>query len=330
MDLSTLPHPDAVRPAPTARARHELWLLGQPPLEKYLSYISAYGADSVPGPGGAGANMPTRGELVRQWAQANDYYDVLAEREAGVADHMPHAPLAPALAPLAEALMARTHYREAFDMLPTRVAMVELARLVVCQNHVNHEYVGQLKLSLGSRPSPEQLFRFCLPLDDCPTPVEVREEGSKRYTFRSCSTDLRLHETLLLRPGQLQQYAPSGTLAGVVGVVVGYGSNFLNALEDDDNGRMILNNGYHRACALLELGIEHAPCIVQTVSRRDELDIAARPVVAKDPGYFFNGARPPLLRDFADPRIVRLVPAVRLTKTIEVTIDVHEFFSREK
>lgn len=92
---------------------------------------------------------------------------------------------------------------------------------------------------------------------------------------------------------------------------------------------MILNNGYHRACALLELGVTHAPCIVQTVSRRDELDIAARPVVAKDPGYFFNGARPPLLRDFIDPRIARLVPTVQIIKIVEVTIEVHEFFSRK-
>lgn len=330
MDLSFPPLPDGVSAAPTAPARHELWLLGQPPLEKYLSFIRAYGVASLPSPGGAGPDMPLRSELVRAWAQANDYYDVLGEREAGVADRLAHAPLPPALAPLAEVLMTRPHYRESFDMLPTRVAMVELGRLVVCQNHVNHDYVAQLKLALGNRPSPEELFRFCLPLDDCRTPVEVREDGSRRYTFRSCSTDLRLHETLLLRPGQLQHYRPSGTIAGVVGVVVGYGSNFLNALEDDDNGRMILNNGYHRACALLELGIEHAPCIVQTVSRRDELDIAARPIVAKDPGYFFNGARPPLLRDFADPRIARLVPTTRLTKTIEVTIEVHEFFSREK
>lgn len=49
--------------------------------------------------------------------------------------------------------------------------------------------------------------------------MEVREDGRQRYTFRSCSTDLRLHDTLLLRPGQLPHYRPSGTIAGVVGLV---------------------------------------------------------------------------------------------------------------
>ena len=112
----------------------------------------------------------------------------------------------------------------------------------------------------------------------------------------------------------------------MIGVVVGYGSNYLNALYDDDHGRMVLNDGYHRACALLELGVTHAPCIVQTVSRRDELDIAARQVVANDPGYFFNGPRPPLLRDYADPHIAKLVAVKRLTKTVEVSIDVREFY----
>lgn len=29
----------------------------------------------------------------------------------------------------------------------------------------------------------------------------------------------------------------------------------MNAICDDDSGRVLLQNGYHRACALLELGV---------------------------------------------------------------------------
>ena len=233
------------------------------------------------------------------------------------------------MAAMGDDLLASAQFRHAFDTLPTQLAMVELGRLVVCQNHVNRNFVDQLKAELGPDPGAAALFRFCLPAQECRTSVQVRAEGSRRYVFRSSSTDLRHHETLLLRPGQIHDYAAQGAIAGVIGAVVGYGSNYLNALYDDDKGRMVLNNGYHRACALLELGITRAPCIVQTVSRRDELDIAARPVVANDPGYFFNGPRPPLLRDYADPHIGKLVPVKRLAKTVEVSIEVREFYTEE-
>ena len=274
-------------------------------------------------PAGPGA---ARHELVREWNEANDYCIALLEREAGAADQLEWRPLGRAMAEPGEELQASAQFRHAFDTLPTRLAMVELGRMVVCQNHVNCNFVDQLKAELGPDPGAGALFRFCLPTQECRTSVKARAEGSRRYVFRSSSTDLRHHETLLLRPGQVQDYPAQGAIAGVIGVVVGYGSNYLNALYDDDHGRMVLNDGYHRACALLELGVTHAPCIVQTVSRRDELDIAARQVVANDPGYFFNGPRPPLLRDYADPHIAKLVAVKRLTKTVEVSIDVREFY----
>jgi hypothetical protein len=125
----------------------------------------------------------------------------------------------------------------------------------------------------------------------------------------------------------LRGYDAAGAVAGAVGVVVGFSSNCMNVIRDEDNGRLVLNNGYHRACALLELGISHAPCVVQTVTRRDELDLAARTIVAMDPGYFFNGKRPPLLKDFADPRIAKNVAVRKLSRFIEVQIEVREYFA---
>jgi hypothetical protein len=303
-----------------ATQQESLWLLGQPPLEKYLSFVKGFSIDGAAG---------NRFEQVQEWSAANDYCDELKKREAGIADMLDCRPLDPVLEPLAQELMADPRYRHAFDSLPTRIAMVEIGRMVVCQNHVNFSFIEQLKLRLGPSPDPQALFRFCLPLDDCRTPVKIREEGAGRYVFRCDSTDFRFHESIVLRPEQLRGYDSHGTIVGVAGVVLGFSLNFLNAIHDDDNGRLILNNGYHRACALLELGITHAPCVIQTVTRRDELDIVAKPVVAKDPGYFFNGARPPLLKDFADPRIRKLVPIKKVIRTIEVNFEIRDFFMQE-
>jgi hypothetical protein len=303
---------------PASRHAHEeTWLLGQAPLRKYLDFVQDVAIES---------QLGKRDQLIQEWGAAATWYEELAEREAGIADHLDCRETDAALAPLIAQVKRSTRYTSTFDSLPTRVAMVELSKLVVCQNHVTHTFVEGLKTRLGPRPDPAALLRFCLPLEEGRTPVKIREVGAKRFVFSSDSTDFRFHESVLLTPQQLAGYDSFGEIAGVVGLVVGFSSNFLNALCDDDSGRLLLHNGYHRACALLELGITHAPCVVQTVSSRDELDIVAKSVVASDPGYFLNGPRPPLLKDFVDPRIRKVLPIKKVSRMIEVNFEVRDYF----
>jgi hypothetical protein len=300
--------------------QEERWLLGQPPLKKYLDFVDDVGIREAVG---------DRASLVDAWRMANDYYDELEKQEASIADTIECMPLDASLAPLAAAMHADPRYRRTFDTLPTRIAMVELDRLVVCQNHVTQTFVEELKLKLGPGPDPQSLFRFCLPVGEYSAPVQIRSVDSKRFVFQSESTDFRFHEALLLRPEQIQNYNTFGEVASVLGLVVGFSSNFLNAICDDDSNRLLLHNGYHRACALRELGITHAPCVIQTVTRRDELDIIAKPIVARDPGYFFNAPRPPLLKDFWNPRISKLLQIKRVRRTIELSFEIRDYFMQE-
>lgn len=314
------PEPACAGIAPEQAQHQEMWLLGQAPLRKFLDFV-----DDMGQPGSAAS----RAELVREWGQAALRYEELERCEANVADHPVCVPLDPVLLPLAAETMASPRFTRTFDSLPTRIQMVDLARLVVCQNHVTRSFVDRIKARLGPDPGPVSLFRFCLPLEDDPAPVLIRAAGSKRYVFRSESTDFRFHEPALLDAAQLSGYAPFGPVAGVLGLVVGFSCNFLNAVCDDDSGRLLLHNGYHRACALLELGVTHAPCVVQTVTSRDELDIVAKPVVANDPGYFFNAPRPPLLKDFLDPRIRKILAIKKMSRVIELSYEVRDYFVEE-
>lgn len=304
--------------APLEQAvHHEAWLLGQAPLRKYLDFVGDFG---VPGLNGA------RPDLVREWTAAELVYEELARSEAGSADRLACPPLDPALAPLVEQVRASPRYTRTFDSLPTGIRMVDLAHLVVCQNHVTQTFVDALCARLGPDPDPVTLFRCCLPLDDGAGPVEIRAMGSKRYQFRSPSTDFRFHEPVMLREDQLSGHEAFGAIAGALGLVVGFSCNFMNAVCDADSGRLLLHNGYHRACALLAAGVRYAPCVVQTVGSRDELDIVAKPVVASDPGYFFNAPRPPLLKDFLDPRICKRVPIKRMVRVIELSYEVRDYY----
>jgi hypothetical protein len=141
--------------------------------------------------------------------------------------------------------------------------------------------------------------------------------------FRCESSDFRFQESVLLKPGQIQDHDAYGPIAGAVGLMVGFGSNLLNVIRDEN--RLLLHNGYHRACAMRELGITHVPCIIQTVTRRDELDVVAKREVAEDPAFYFATRRPPLLKDFFDPNIRKVVRARRATKMVEINFEVKEF-----
>jgi hypothetical protein len=299
-----------------AGTEQEMWLLGQAPLRKYLDFVVDIGY---------GPKIVNRTPLVQEWSAAAAWYEELAQREAGIADKLDCRALDPALAPLADEVLSSDRFTRSFNHVPARLAMVELARLVVCQNHVTRSFVDRLKERLGPNPDAAALFRFCLPAHDSEAPVQIRELGARRYEFRSDSTDFRFHEPVLLKPKQLADYASFGSVAAALGLIVGYSSNFLNAVCDDDSGRLVLHNGYHRACALMELGVTHAPCVVQTVTSRDELDLVGKPIVVNDPGYFFNAPRPPLLKDFVDPRIRKILPIRKVSRVIEVAFEVRDY-----
>ena len=311
--------PDPVPPHLNAGAiDEEIWLLGQPALVDYLSFVE----EAVVG----GAALD-RAALTDEWRKANDYYEELEQREAGLADGAECRPLDAALAPLVEEVTADARFRNTFDTLPTSFGMVELDRLVVFQKSVTGNFVESVKERLGPDPDAAAQFRFCMPLGQPEAPVRIQRLGSKRFLFHSDSTDLRFHEAALLSPSQLPDYRSFGAIAGVVGLVVGFGGNFLNVIRAD--GRLLLHNGYHRACALRSLGITHAPCVITTVTRMDELQLTAKAEVTRNPRFYFGAARPPLLKDFFDPRIRKALPVHRQRRIVEVNYEVRDYFVSE-
>lgn len=312
-----MPEQPSKGPAQTQATDEEVWLLGQPLLRHYLDFVK----DTV-----VGGDRAHPAALADEWRAANDYYHELEGREAGIADLVECRDLDPALVPLAAELASDPYYRHTFDTLPTSFGMVELDRLIVFQKSVTGNFNDALGSRLGPAPTPEALFRFCLPAGGSSAPVTIRRMSSRRYVFGSDSMDLRFHEAALLQPQQLRDYESFGPIAGAVGLVVGFGSNFLNAIRAEK--RLLLHNGYHRACALRALGITHAPCIIQTVTRPDELEITAKSVVTEDPGFYFGAARPPLLKDFFDPRIRKRLRVYKQTRLIEVNFEVRDFVVR--
>jgi hypothetical protein len=301
-------------PARAPEGGRELWLLGQPSLRGYLEFVK----DEVIG--GEGADLIA---LAAEWRAANECYQELERTEYGTAEQVEQRDLDPRLADLAAEVRADSRFTRTFDVLPAHVGMVELGRLVVAQKQVNLDLVDSLATRVPPGSDPRALFRFCLPLGQPDTPVEVHRIGSHRFLFRSRSQDFRLHESVCLGPDQVRGYETFGPLVGVAGAVVAFGSNFLNVIRVGN--RLLLNDGYHRACALRRAGVTHAPCVIQTVSHPEEISVVAKRRVVDDPEFYFHSARPPLLKDFFDLRLCKVLPVRRSVRVIEVSIEVREY-----
>jgi hypothetical protein len=306
-----LKHKPIIPPAGEAGCTELVWLLGQPHLSDYLQFV----ATKVPG----GREIDARA-LTAEWRAANDLYYEIERTEAGIADTIECLKLAPKLRPLARAVEANPWFKSSFDNLPVAVERVELDKLVVSQNHIESTFTGFLGGTLGAAPDEAALFRFCLPLERPAPPVRIQRLSGDRYLFSSPSTDFRAHHPMLLRPDQLGGVTSVGPYAAMVGIMVGFGSNFMSAIRS--GSRVLLQNGYHRAFTLRSLGFTHAYCIVEEVTRKDELKLTAEGDVAADPEYYFAAKRPPLLRDFFDPRLARPLMALPMENHVEVELQV--------
>ena len=287
-----------------------VWLLGQPHLSDYLDFVST----KVVG----GAQLSPR-RLAAEWRAANDIFAELETKEAGIAETAECLPLDRRLKALADAVRANPWFRDSFDNLPVSFRRVELDKLVVSQVHVERSFTESLGASLAGA-GDERLFDFCLPLDRPSPPVRIQRLSADRFLLSSPSTDFRAHRPRLLRPAELAGVTSSGPIAAMIGIMVGFGSNFLSAVRS--GSRLLLQNGYHRAYTLRSLGFTHAYCIVEDVTRKDELKLTASDEVAEDPEFYFASRRPPLLKDFFDPRLAKILPVKPMENQVEVELKV--------
>jgi hypothetical protein len=261
--------------------------------------------------------------LTDEWRAANARFQSLQQSEAGWADLATVGSLPKSLESLVRRVAADPIFLRSFSAVPGQIGMVELDRLVVSQKTINLAHVDRLKEQIGPSPNLDTIFRVCLPFDH-PTPsAEVTRIAKHTFEIVSDSNDLRFLESLALSSEQLTDYQASGSVVGVIGAVVGYGSNYLNALACE--GRLVLNNGFHRAYALRALGVTQVPCVVQRLASRDDLEHVGRAAVRRDPELYFDLTRPPTLKDFFDPALCREVICPRKARHVRVTVMVEEF-----
>lgn len=290
-----------------------VFLIGRPPIGELLGFIRTMAVD------GQGADF---GNLTAEWRTANDHVVGLERDEAGAADDPPITPLPESLHQLAQGVTADAVYRRAYRLVPTEIGMIDLNRVVVFQKFINLSYVEVLKQRLGSAPSSETVFHFSLPLQPEQPQFQLMQTGPNMFTMLSPSTDFRFLEAQVLRPESVPGFDSNGRPVAVIGLSVGYGSNFMSVFHVEN--RLVLANGSHRAYALRELGIPQAPCLIQHVTRREELELVASGDFVANPDRYLKSARPPMLRDYFDPALRKIVPVYRKNRAVRVQFGVEQ------
>jgi len=77
---------------------------------------------------------------------------------------------------------------------------------------------------------------------------------------------------------------------------------------------------------LRDLGITHAPCIIQQVYSREELNVVASTAVNAQPDLFVRHPRPPMLKDYFDPKLRKIIPVIRRLRQVTLKFQVDEAF----
>jgi hypothetical protein len=301
--------------AAKAPASHEtLFLSGRPSLKQFIRFARS------------NAVKPrSAGRLADEWRAAREVVRGLEQSEAGRADDPPIVAVpAKDHEPLLAEFLRNPLVRHGFNIVPSEVAFVDLDRLVVSQKHIDLVHARRLQATLGTHPSPEQVFRACLAPDQPRPQVTWSSAGEGRYVFVSPSNDLRYLGVMSMEARHIRDLSPPGDLVGVVGMAVGFGSNFLSVIHAEN--RLILHNGSHRAYALRRIGLKSVPCIVQHVSSRDELEMVAAPEVRHNPDRYLKEPRPPMLPDYFHPGLHTVMKVQPRLRQITVRVNVDEAY----
>jgi hypothetical protein len=291
----------------------QVFLIGRPPLTEFLAFVIGNTVDG---------NVADRGALAQAWRAANDHVKTLELGEVGLADSPELGELPNHLTDLAADVLGDPSVQRCFALVPVSIQMVELDHLVVYQKAINTNHVERIRSLLGASPTDEEVFHVCFPVGARRIdPPFGAQEGANGWTFVSPSNDLRIVGGSLVEPVSVSDFQPNGSAVAMITIAVGFSVNLLSAAQIE--GRLILHNGSHRAYALREAGITHAPCLIQTISRREEIETLGVSELNSTPDVFLTAPRPPLLKDYFDPqlRIVRRVP--RKDRHLQVTVSVN-------
>ena len=300
--------------AESVQSDHELCLIGATRLGDFIDFVQQRSASLL---------RPKTGDMADVWRKGADIYRELQTSQAGVADSVPVLELSATMQLHLDTLCTLPHFRNTFAAVPVAFGMVELDRLVVCQHHLTmtsvEAMVARYKLSRSGKPSGKALANLCLPTSVPPMEFHVVRRHGNEFVFRSNNHDARVLGSRVLTGSDIPKLDVPGHTQAVACIALGFSSNVLNVIRFGK--RLVLNNGYHRAYALRAMGVTHVPCVIQVCSHWEEVGLAVGGEMYDNGDPYFGAARPPLLRDYFDARLVHRVATRPVERHIQLAVE---------
>lgn len=257
--------------------------------------------------------------LVAEWREARAEAVQIMSNEAGIADKVDVLDLPEDMKPLAEQVLRQPSMHKLMSLVPRRWCMVEIDHLIVFQDSINLRHVHQLRKAMTSSPSAQEIIDLASCSSSHSHPVVRSSQSEGVYTFSSESNDLRFLDVATVEPTTIQNYDPFGSASHAIVIYLGFSDNVISATRSGN--RIILTNGSHRVYALRELGFRYVPCLLTDASDGDVSDFLLPADVKQDPLFYLKAPRPPLFKDYLDPRLTRIVPVVRKNFVLQAKLD---------
>lgn len=257
-------------------------------------------------------------EVAQLWRESAAYFETLQNTPSAGIQKPTVLPASKCVQKHIDQLTQLASFKSTFASVPISFGLVPLHQLVCSQFDITVSTLSALKKFITAKASPISLAKFCLPLAPAHGACILGRETSSEYIFHSDSHDLRYLGAQVVDAADIKNYHPRGHVKAAIVMGVGFSTNVLNVIRFAD--RLVLNNGYHRALALLALGYTHAPCVIQVCSHWGDVELCAMSEISENAALYFTKARPPLLRDYLDKKLTSQWPLRRVKRQLTLKI----------
>jgi len=289
-------------------------LLGRPPIRDFITLVKTRAIDGY---------RIDESDLTNEWRDARSRLLDLESSESNIADNAITESLPDDMAQIAKAQLMRPEAQTGFRLLPCAWRMVPIDSLVVMQQHINLRFIDQITAALSRSPTQNALIRLSVGTFHENAPVYLTQLSDSTFSVSSASSDFRFLKIAVLDPAASCNFRVDGTPSTAIGVFLGYGVNFVTAVQV--GGRIILCNGMHRVFAMRSLGIEKIPCLVRYASSEDDLEVIQAADIQRNSQMMLHSARPPLFKDFFDPRLCKVISSQRTNRVFQVQVNVQQW-----
>jgi hypothetical protein len=284
-----------------------IFLMGRAPASEFFGFVRTMAVDG---------HEINQAVLSSEWIVASQHLAKVTTSETGIADNALVLPLPKSMEAIANTALSDPCIANTYASPPFELGLVELDKLVVHQKFINVGFANEVKKTISSPPTEEEIARLAFGVDRPIPEFTIRQAGPGVFQIVSPSNDIRALDVRLLSPDRVKWPSPIGRPVNYVALAVGYGANLLHVLEVE--GRLILNNGSHRAYALRDAGVTHVPCVIQRIHNRDHLELVSDGDLMKTPERYLSVPRPALLKDYFDPQLIKSVQVPRKNRMVQV------------